>query len=205
MSTPTRRRDAIANREALLDAAARLLRQDPHVSLDTIATAAGLTRRSVYGHFSSRGDLLAGLLDRGSRQIAEALDGVRDDDPAVHLALLGVAVWRAIADVKLIVRLLVSEPLETRVDEAIAPVRASLREVIERGAADGAFRSDIVPTTLSRVIEQAALGVLDIAVERRMPDEEAQRMLSATTLGIAGMSWRDAQLAFDRARAGVRA
>lgn len=205
MSTPARRRDAIANRESLLDAAARLLREDPNASLDAIATTAGLTRRAVYGHFSSRDDLLAALLDRGARQIAEALDGVRDDDPAVHLTLLASAIWHAIADVKLIVRMLVSGPLETRVSAAIHPVRASLRDAIERGCADGSFRTDTSPTTLARVIEQAALGVLDVAVERTMPDEDARRLLGATALGIAGLSWRDAHEASDRERVEVRA
>lgn len=55
------RRDAASNREALLDAARAILNRDPEASLDTIAAAAGLTRRAVYGHFPSRNTLLAEL------------------------------------------------------------------------------------------------------------------------------------------------
>ena len=53
-----RRRDATANRAALLVAAQSVLARDPHASLDAIAQSAGLSRRALYGHFSDRESLL---------------------------------------------------------------------------------------------------------------------------------------------------
>ena len=65
MNDPVRTRaprsDAAKNRAALLDAARSELNRDPDASLDTIAAAAGLSRRAVYGHFPSRDALIAEL------------------------------------------------------------------------------------------------------------------------------------------------
>lgn len=199
MTSSTRRRDAVANKEAILDAAAELLRRSPQASLDRIAAAAGLTRRALYGHFASRDELLRELLDRGAAHISRALEGVRHDDPAVHVALLGSAIWRTIAHVKLVVQMLVTGPLEHAVGEALAPLRRSLLDAVERGCADGSFRQDATPQVVTRLVEEAALSVLDVAVARDLPDDDAQRILSATALGVAGLSWRDAQDAIARA------
>lgn len=193
MTTATRRRDAVANRQAILDAAAELLRQDPQASIDVIATAAGLTRRAVYGHFPSRDALLAELLERGAAQISGAVEGIRHDDPATQVAMLASAIWRAIADIKLVVQMLVHGPHEKLVGEAISPVRRALLEAVERGAADGSFRQDQDPALTSLLIERTALGMLDVAVARGLDDDEAQRMLAASALGIAGLDWRSAR------------
>lgn len=199
MTSATRRRDAVANRQALLEAAAHLLRQDPHASLDAIATAAGLTRRAVYGHFSSRDALLAELVKRGGEHISTELGEVRHDDPAVQIALIGAAIWRSISELKLVVRMLVNGPLERAVGDAVAPVRRTLRDAVERGCADGSFRQDARPSVIADLIEQAALAVLDVVVTRALPDGEAQRLLGATALGVAGLGWREAGDAIDTA------
>ncbi|GGO63341.1 hypothetical protein GCM10010910_15670 [Microbacterium nanhaiense] len=189
MTTSTRRRDAVANRQAILDAAAELLRQDPQASIDAIATSAGLTRRAVYGHFRSREALLAELLERGAAEISRAVEGIRHDDPATRIAMLATAIWQSIADIKLVVQMLVHGPLEKLVGEAIAPVRRALLEAVESGAARGSFRRDQDPALTSLLIERTALGMLDVAVARGL-DDDAQRMLAVSALGIAGLDWR---------------
>lgn len=56
-----RRRDAEANRQALLDAAAELLAVDPDAGVAEIAEHAGLGRTTAYRHFPSRKALFDGL------------------------------------------------------------------------------------------------------------------------------------------------
>jgi AcrR family transcriptional regulator len=53
------------NRRAILDAARQVLEQRGFhgTSLEKVAQAAGLTRRTVYSHFESKGDLLVALVD----------------------------------------------------------------------------------------------------------------------------------------------
>ena len=79
-TAPGRRRDATANRAALLAAAQTVLARDPHASLDAIAQSAGLSRRALYGHFSDRESLLREVIAIGAGRfntIAEATDDPR--------------------------------------------------------------------------------------------------------------------------------
>lgn len=193
MTTSSRRRDAVANRQALLASAAELLRQDPQASIDAIATAAGLTRRAVYGHFPSREALISELLERGAAKIASSVEGIRHDDPAVQIALLMSAVWRAVTDVKLVVQMVVQGPLERTVSEMIEPVRRVLLDAVERGHATGSLRQDQDPELTALLIERTLLGMLDVVVARELDDVEAQRILAATALGTAGLGWRAAR------------
>ncbi|MBP2437014.1 TetR/AcrR family transcriptional regulator [Microbacterium amylolyticum] len=197
MSSPSRprRRDAVANREALLEAAARVFRTSPNASLDAIAHEAGLTRRAVYGHFASRDEMLAVLVDRGAARISAAVQGVRDDDPALHIARIGAAVWQEIAHVKLVARMIVRSPLDRTAARGLELIRRSLRDGVTRGAQDGSLRRDADPEVIARLIESSALAVLDTVVTRDIPDDEAQRLVITTALGIAGLSWRDADAA----------
>lgn len=191
------RRDAAENREAILAAATTVLRADPEASLDAVAAAAGLSRRALYGHFASRDELLAELLARGGARVAAALDGVRDDDPRVHLALVGAALWNEVQQVRVLAQLAVHGPLEQTVATALAPVRASVRDAVGRGVATGAFRRDVPLHTLARLIEEAAISVLDEAVRTDLRDADARRLVMAMGLSVAGLSWLDAAAVID--------
>lgn len=187
-----RRRDALENREALLEAAARVLRRDPEASIDAAAAEAGLSRRALYGHFASRDALLSELVERGTARIAAALADVRDDDPVLHVARIGIALWQEISEVKLVARVIVRGPLEREAARGLEPVRASLREAIERGAAVGAFRADVAPEIVARLVEESALSVLDEVVRSGLGDAQARRLVVVTALGVAGLGWREA-------------
>jgi AcrR family transcriptional regulator len=54
MSEPRRGGRAAANRRHILAVATRELARDPDASMDDVARAAGVVRRTVYGHFPSR-------------------------------------------------------------------------------------------------------------------------------------------------------
>src|SRR5206468_6230609 len=51
------RADARGNRERILDAAGRLMDQSPTATLADVAAAAGISRSTIYRHFSGRGEL----------------------------------------------------------------------------------------------------------------------------------------------------
>ncbi len=62
---PTVRRDAARNREALLDAAAELVRRDgiDALTMDAVASRAGVGKGTVFRRFGSREGLMASLLN----------------------------------------------------------------------------------------------------------------------------------------------
>ena len=186
------RRDATANREALLDAARVELNRDPDASLEAIAAAAGLTRRAVYGHFAGREALVAELAETGARRIAAAVIEVRDDDPLLDIALLGRLVWDEVEHVRAMANLVVRGPLRSRVGGTLGPIHVRIVDDVQRAAAAGSARTDITPDLVARLIEGAAFTVLDESIRAGLDGAEGRRLVILAGLGALGLSWREA-------------
>ncbi|QWT24780.1 TetR/AcrR family transcriptional regulator [Subtercola sp. PAMC28395] len=186
------RRDAAENRAALLDSARALLNRDPDASLEAIAAGAGLSRRAVYGHFATRDDLIAELQQRGSQRVIAALSEVSHTDSRVAIALIGARLWSEVESVRVMAQLAVRGPQRKAFAATLEPVRQRLLEIVERGIASAELRADIAPDTLSRLIEGAALSVLDEAVRSDLSKSEGHRLVMLTGLGVAGLSASEA-------------
>lgn|SRR5437588_2151278 len=144
------RRDALRNRERVLDAATELVRRDGEkVPMAQIAEHAGVGIGTVYRHFPTREDLLGALVHRSfgiavsnaraaSAHPGSALDGVR---------LFFLATLRDRA--QFVLPLHGGPPVFTReTRERQADVRAALRTLIDRGQAAGELRTDLNPEDL---------------------------------------------------------
>lgn len=204
------RRDAAENREALLTAAAACLADSPDASLLTIAESAGLTRRAVYGHFANRDDLVLALIARGADRLnAAATDAHSDEasvsggasarpaDAASAIARLAGRLWDAVEHVRVLAAMAVRDPYIEQVAVALAPVRAALAALVERGAAAGDVRPDIPPALLARLIERAAIAVLIEAAADRVAAHDGRRLAMLAVLSTAGLDWRTAAAVAD--------
>lgn len=187
------RSDAAHNRASLLDAARLLLNRDPATSLDAIAQAAGLSRRSVYAHFVSRDDLIAALAERGAARIAAALDRVADPDPVVEIALLGRVAWDEVEHVRAMTRIALREPFRSRIRPALDAMHDRVRLAVGRTVSTGAGRTDLPPDVVAHLIEGAAFTVLDEAARAPLDTVSARRLVVLAGLGALGLSWREAQ------------
>ncbi len=197
MSTtaPTRRprKDAAANRAGILSAAALTLSLDPHASIDTIARAAGLSRRALYGHFDDRDALLQELIARGAARFNDIAVGVAasadaDADSRVALARLTAGLWREAAHVQVAAALALDEAHVEATAASLAPLRRALVTLVRRGQDDGAFRADVAAPTLARLIEETARAVVT-RIDASSP--EAASLAVRAVLSIAGLSWRE--------------
>jgi AcrR family transcriptional regulator len=191
-STRAPRRDATANREAILAAAAVALNEDIDASLESIATRAGLSRRAVYGHFATRDELLIEVFTRGARRLAALLDPVSHPDPLVEIALFGATLWAEVEHVRVSAALAVRGPHRETVGTALDPARERLRDTVRRGMESGRIRTDLDRETVTRLIENAAVSVLDEATRARLTPEAGHRLVMLAGLGAAGMGWREA-------------
>jgi AcrR family transcriptional regulator len=153
VSPPTSRRprrDALENRDRVLDAATELVRSDGEkVPMARIAERAGVGVGTVYRHFATREDLLGALVHR-SFELAAKNAGAA----AAHggSAREGVKLFllATLRDRERFVLPLHGGPLiftpATR--QRQADVRTALRALIERGHAAGELRADLSPEDL---------------------------------------------------------
>jgi AcrR family transcriptional regulator len=69
-------------REALLDAAARLLLRDPSkLTLDAVAAEAGVSKGGLLYHFASKAQLLDAVVDRWEATFQEEIEAAADPTP----------------------------------------------------------------------------------------------------------------------------
>lgn len=183
------RKDAAANRAGILSAAALTLSLDPHASIDTIARAAGLSRRALYGHFDDRDALLHELITRGAERFNAIAETMADDDDArVALARLTARLWSEAAHVQVAAALALDETHVEATGMALAPLRRAVVALVRRGQDDGAFRTDVAAPTLARLIEETARVVVT-RIDASSP--AAESLAVRAVLSIAGLSWRE--------------
>nr|WP_236609587.1 TetR/AcrR family transcriptional regulator [Leifsonia xyli] len=199
MPNPTRtpRRDATANREAILVAAAAAFTEDIDASLETIAARAGLSRRAIYGHFATRDELLTAVFTRGAARLAALLGPVSHPDARVEIALYGATLWAGVEHIRVSAALAVRGPHRAEVVTALDPARERLRTTVQRGMAAGAIRADLDRETVTRLIENAAVSVLDEATRTGLSDADGHRLVMLAGLSAAGMGWQEAGTLID--------
>ncbi|ODA90034.1 TetR family transcriptional regulator [Leifsonia xyli subsp. xyli] len=199
MPPPTRtpRRDATANREAILVAAAAAFNEDIDASLETVAAHAGLSRRAIYGHFATRDELLTAVFTRGAASLAALLVPVSHPDPRVEIALYGATLWAGVEHIRVSAALAVRGPHRATVVAALDPARERLRTTVRRGMATGAIRADLDRETITRLIENAAVSVLDEATRTGLSDADGHRLVMLAGLSAAGVGWQAAGTLID--------
>lgn len=186
------RRDATANREALLAAAADTLGEASDAPLERITSAAGLTRRAFYGHFANRDELVVAVIDQGAARLNAIAASTDHPHAPTAVALLGARLWGAVEHVRVLAGMAVREPYAAHAAGALQPVRERLLAIVERGVAEGTVRPDIRPDVLARLIESAAISVLLEAAVTGIDDAEGRRLVMLAVLGTAGLSWEAA-------------
>ncbi|HYG94348.1 MAG TPA: TetR/AcrR family transcriptional regulator [Nocardioides sp.] len=179
------RADARKNIAAILDAATECLARDPDVSVNEIAKAAGVGRVTLYGHFESRAALVSAVVDRAMADADERLTGVDlDGDPAAALVRLIDATWdityRYGALVVAAERALAGEEMAA----AHAEPRARAERLVERGRAEGRFRSDLPTSWLVTILHTVTHAAATAVHAGEMRAEQAPRAIAATMLGV---------------------
>ncbi|WP_449407207.1 TetR/AcrR family transcriptional regulator [Microbacterium maritypicum] len=189
MTTRAPRRDSVENRAGILDAARATLAIDPRASIDVIARSAGLSRRTLYGHFDDREALIRELISTGAQRFNAIAASVTDADPRLALARLAARLWREAAHVQFAAALALDETHVAHTADALAPLRRSVADLTRRGQDDGSFRTDLAAPSLARLIEEVARTVVS---RTDAGSSGAANLAVRTLLSIAGLSWREA-------------
>jgi AcrR family transcriptional regulator len=143
ISGPRRRRrrsDAERSAAAVLDAAVEILGRHPDATVEQVATAAGVTRQTVYAHYPSRPLLVAAIVDRITAEAVDALDAAADSGTVLEAILNWLDVtWRLFDRYPLMRHPAVIEVAPEESDRQHTPVAARLEQLIRRGQAGGEF------------------------------------------------------------------
>lgn len=191
MTTPTPRRprqDAVDNRAGILSAATVAIAHDPQASIDTIARSAGLSRRALYGHFADRNALVTEIIDAGAERFNRIALSVTDADAQLALARLTSLLWQEAAHVQVAASIALDDAHLASTGKALAPLRAAVAAILQRGQHDNTLRTDVDVATLARLVEEAARAAIT-RVDAALP--EARSLAVRTTLSMAGLSWRE--------------
>lgn len=188
MTTRAPRRDAVENRAGILAAARAALALDPHASIDAIARSAGLSRRTLYGHFDDREALIRELVSSGAQRFNAIAASVDDADPRVALVRLASLLWREAVHVQVAAALALDEAHVTHTAAALSPLRDTLAALVRSGQDAGSFRTDLSGPTLARLIEEIARTVVS---RTEAADPATGDLAVRAVLSIAGLSWRE--------------
>ncbi|EPH43738.1 TetR/AcrR family transcriptional regulator [Streptomyces aurantiacus] len=183
---------ADANRRRILDVAFAELTRDPDASMDQIARAAGVVRRTVYGHFPSREALVSAILDEAVAAVTAAhsaayaaYSGVDDPPRAVTAAMLGV--WHVTDRYRLLLSLAQRAVTMEGIRERLAPVHAAGTEMLQRALDSGRFVSPLPARALVYALENIMFGLMAAVNDGVLEAEEGGRSAAITFLCSAGM------------------
>ncbi|MFG2353638.1 TetR/AcrR family transcriptional regulator [Streptomyces sp. NPDC048521] len=180
---------ADANRRRILDVALAELLRDPDASMDQIARAAGVVRRTVYGHFPSREALISTLVDEAVETLADADDRARDavTDPAEAVARSVLAIWEIADRYRLLVALAQRTVTVQGIRERLAPLREDKVQLLQQGLDQGVFHSPLPAPALAYVHEQMLFAVMEAVNDGLLTAREAGRSATVAVLTAAGV------------------
>lgn len=180
-----RARSMNETRDRILDVALDVLGDDPDAGMGDIAAAAGVVRRTVYGHFPSRLDLVRTLTERAVTEMtavfAEA-NASRAEADATWVEFIA-RLWPVAHRYRVLLALRRGEYGEA-IHGLLGPVDELLADLVKRGQDSGVFAQHLPADILS----QLAYGVVfTIADSDRSNIPVGARAATITSLLMLGV------------------
>ncbi|MGC1212150.1 MAG: TetR/AcrR family transcriptional regulator [Micromonospora sp.] len=176
-----KRADAQRNIAAILDAALECLAADPDANIAEIARRAGVGRVTLYGHFSSREDLVDQVFTRTLDEADRALDAVDlTGDPRAALTRLVTSSWHIVDQFRHLLDAAQRSLPPARIRAAHeGPIRR-IAGLIDRGRAEGAFRSDLPAPWMVTLFYTVVHAAADEIAAGRLTEAAAPHVIDAT-------------------------
>jgi AcrR family transcriptional regulator len=188
-SAPKRRRaDAERSIAAIVNGALEALASDPDASMAEIARRAGVVRATVYMHFPTRESLLDAVMEQATAQVAEATRMAEPDrgDPKEALERVLRATWLQLGQFHNVLQININRLSAKELHRRHLPVTTQFIPLLERGQAEGIFRSDVSATWLIAVV-RAIVHVASTELQAgRLSQSEVEQTMLTTALAAIG-------------------
>ncbi|SEQ79431.1 TetR/AcrR family transcriptional regulator [Microlunatus flavus] len=152
----------VDTRERILDVAIEVLGRNPDAGMGEVAAAAGVVRRTVYGYFATRSDLVLALTQRAVAEMTAVLaEEAAPDRPADEAWAAFIArLWPLAHRYRVLVVLRRGE-LGPDIHALLGPVEDGLADLVRRGQDGGAFGRHLPAEVLGQVAWSAVFTLAD--------------------------------------------
>jgi AcrR family transcriptional regulator len=181
----TRARSMNDTRNRILDVALMVLGQNPDAGMGEIASAAGVVRRTVYGHFPTRTDLVRSLTQRAVSEIAAVLteaDATNGAADAVWVDFIA-RLWPLAHRYQVLLALRRGEFGE-EIHALLVPVDTTLANLVQRGQDSQVFARHLPAAILSQVAFSAVFSIADSDLVDASLGVRAATITSLLILGV---------------------
>jgi TetR/AcrR family transcriptional regulator, mexCD-oprJ operon repressor len=184
-SSPKRRRaDAERSIASITQAALEALASDPDVSMAEIARRAGVVRATIYMHFPTREALLDAVMEHATGQVADAIREAEPDrgEPKEALERVILATWKQLSEFHGVLQLNMNRLSAQELRRRHLPMTTQFIPLLERGQAEGVFRSDVSASWLIAAI-RAIVHVASTELHAgRLTQGDVERTMLTTAL-----------------------
>ena len=172
-------------RNRILDVALEVLGQNPEAAMGDIASAAGVVRRTVYGHFPTRVDLVRTLTERAVNEMTAVLTEVNASEGAADAAWVDfiARLWPLVRRYRVLLALRRGEFGE-EIHALLGPVDKALADLVQRGQDSQVFGRHLPAGILSQI---AYTAVFSIADDERSNENFGARAATVTSLLVLGV------------------
>ena len=188
-SAPKRRRaDAERSISSIIDAALEALASDPNASMAEIARRAGVVRATIYMHFPTRESLLDAVMEHATALVADAIRQAEPNrgEPTEALERVLLATWQQLSQFHSVLGINISRLSAKELRRRHLPMTTQFIPLLERGQAEGVFRSDVSATWLIAVL-RAIVHVASTELQAgRLSQAEVERTMLTTALAAVG-------------------
>ncbi len=172
-------------RKRILDVALEVLGQNPDSGMGDIASAAGVVRRTVYGYFPTRTDLVRTLAQRAVDEVAAVLDEVNASDGAAETVWVDfiARLWPLAHRYRVLLALRRGEYGE-EIHALLGPVDKTLADLVQKGQDSEVFGRHLPAQVLSQVAFSAVFAIADNNLSGESLSACAATITSLLILGV---------------------
>jgi AcrR family transcriptional regulator len=163
-------------RAAIVEAAIRVLADEGiSAKLDKVAVAAGVSRATLYRHFSSREELLGALVDAAYEEVVERVRDANLDDVAFMDGLGRVARAAVLTGKHIVV--LANETLVVKPHHLDVEFEETMNRLFDRGKAEGHVRHELSTTWLRTAYRAIVVAAIQFAALAGLGAEETAALI----------------------------